>query len=231
MISAVVVGAGRGKRFRNKKKNTLKIFLKLKGKPLIFYSLLALNRHPRISEIILVTRKSYFKKIKKIIRRYNFYKVKKIVSGGKERQDSVLNGLKFVNSDSRFVLIHDAARPFLNPKLISSCLRIAQRYGSSVAAVPVKNTIKQVKDGIVERTLPREELWETQTPQVFKKELLFQAYFSKKNYIKATDDSTLVERLGKKVAVVFASYSNIKITTYEDLLLAKEIIKNIKWLK
>jgi 2-C-methyl-D-erythritol 4-phosphate cytidylyltransferase len=135
----------------------------------------------------------------------------------------VANGLKAIGPQADLILIHDAARPFITKGLVSSVIKEARKAGAAIAAVPVKATIKKVKNGsVVEKTLDRGKLWEIQTPQVFKKDLILKAY-KKFKRIPATDDAMLVERLGAKVSVVLGSYSNIKITTPEDLIIAKGI--------
>jgi 2-C-methyl-D-erythritol 4-phosphate cytidylyltransferase len=128
-----------------------------------------------------------------------------------------------VSENSDWVLIHDSARPFIDRKFITEVIMAAKKTGAAITGVPIKATIKSIKSGgLVDRTLDRSNLWEIQTPQVFKKELILKAYkeFSKRN---VTDDSSLVEKLGKKVKIVPGSYENIKITTKEDLLFAQAI--------
>jgi len=135
----------------------------------------------------------------------------------------VYNGLKKISADTDWVLIHDSARPFIDRKSITKVISTAKKTGAAILAVPVKATIKSIKaTGFVNTTLERSNLWEIQTPQVFKKELILEAY-KKYSKIKVTDDASLVERLGKKVKIVLGSQENIKITTKEDLVLAQAI--------
>ena len=150
--------------------------------------------------------------------------------GGKERSDSVYNALKAVSKDADYILIHDGIRPFITDKFIESLLKKVSRFNAVVAAVPVKPTLKFVnKNGFIKNTPPRECFWEAQTPQVFRRDLIEKAYkIARKKKITATDDSSLVERIGVKPKIVMGSYSNIKITTKEDLELAKIIIKRHK---
>jgi len=220
MLSAIIVAAGQGKRL---KAAVSKPLVKIGKIPAIAYSLSALNKHPGIDEIIVVVNVKNHQAVSRIIKDYSFKKVKSLVLGGKLRQDSVYNGLKKVNSNSDWVLIHDSARPFIDRKSITEVILAAKKTGAAILGVPVKATIKSIKSGgLVDRTLNRANLWEIQTPQVFKKELIFRAYkeYSKMN---VTDDASLVEKLGKKVKIVSGSYENIKITTKEDLLFARAI--------
>lgn len=225
MLSAIVLAAGAGKRL-----GTLvpKPLVKINKTPAIIYSLCVFNRHPDIDEIIVVLNRQNQAQVKKVIKKHSFKKIKSFVLGGRRRQDSVYNGLKEVDSGSDWVLIHDSARPFVDSKSITKVILAARKTKAAILAVPVKATIKSVNNNlIVNKTVDRSNLWEIQTPQVFKKDLIVKAYkrFSKDN---VTDDACLVEKLGKKVKVVQGSYDNIKITTKEDLLLAGAIACNIK---
>jgi 2-C-methyl-D-erythritol 4-phosphate cytidylyltransferase len=220
MVSAIIVAAGKGRRFGHK---FSKAVLKLNSRPVIAYSLAVLNAHPQIKEIIVVGNPGNIQALRNIIQQQRSAKDVQIVLGGKERRDSVANGLQAISPQADFVLVHDAARPFITKGLVSSVIKEARKAGAAIAAVPVKATIKKVKNGsVVEKTLDRGKLWEIQTPQVFKKNLILKAY-NKFKRIPATDDAMLVERLGAKVSVVLGSYSNIKITTPEDLIIAKGI--------
>jgi 2-C-methyl-D-erythritol 4-phosphate cytidylyltransferase len=166
------------------------------------------------------------------MKKYRIDKISKIVEGGRRRQDSVLKGVEALDSRTDLVLIHDAVRPFITKEMVFSVIREGQRTGAAVVGVPVKATIKEVKTQkpkrktkpIVKETLNRNNLWEIQTPQVFKKELLLKAYKRFGN-VSVTDDAMLVEKLGAKVSVVLGSYKNIKITTPEDLVIARAILK------
>ncbi|MDD5477599.1 MAG: 2-C-methyl-D-erythritol 4-phosphate cytidylyltransferase [Candidatus Omnitrophica bacterium] len=222
MVSAIILAAGRGKRLNTPVPKPL---VKIGNLPAIVYSLRALNRHLDIAEIIVVVSPGNQQAITNALKKYPFKKIKVFVLGGARRQDSVANGLKEVSVKSDWVLIHDSARPFIDRKSISKVIFAAKKTGAAILGIPVKATIKSVKAGLlVDRTVDRANLWEIQTPQVFKKELIVQAYkkYSKSN---VTDDASLVEKLGKKVQVVPGSDENIKITTSVDLLLAGEIAR------
>ena len=147
-----------------------------------------------------------------------------VVEGGQERFDSVERALAHVKPDCDYVCIHDAARPCLADEWITRVFEQAQRGGAAMLALPIAGTIKRVKSGTVEETISRANLWEAQTPQVFRRDLLLKAYASRGDF-RATDDCQLVERLGHPVTVVQGSPINLKITTQEDLRLAEQALK------
>ena len=226
MPSAIVLAAGKSSRFNKGKLS--KVILSINFKPVIYYSLFSLNKHPGISEIIVVATENNLKDIGRIINKYKINKVKKIVLGGKRRQDSVLCGLKHVNPRSEFVLIHDGARPFINRRIISSVILSAKKFNASVTGVLVKATIKKADCNFwVKETVDRESLWEIHTPQVFRKEILVKAY-QESGGLDFSDDAMLVENSGVRVKLVRGSYSNIKLTTPEDLIIAEALLKNKK---
>ncbi len=227
-VAAIVPAAGKGKRINSK---IDKPYIKLCGKPIIAHTLLRLSKNRHIYEIIVaVSRKRIDRFRQDIVKRYRIKKVKAVI-GGRKRQDSVSNALKGISKDIDYVLIHDCARPFVTDSLIESSLRAAQRFGASVVGVPVKSTLKKIgKRGCIDYTPERRYFWEAQTPQVFRKELIERAYRrAKKKKVHATDDSMLVENIRVKPKVVLGSYSNIKITTPEDLELARILLKNSKF--
>jgi 2-C-methyl-D-erythritol 4-phosphate cytidylyltransferase len=222
MLSAIILAAGKGKRLNVACPKPL---VKIGAKPAIVFSLSSFNKHSAIDEIIVVLNPLNQDKIIKVIKNHSFKKIKVFVLGGRRRQDSVYRGLQAVSSSSDWVLIHDSARPFIDHRSISKVISAAKNSGAAILAVRPKATIKSSHKGnIVSETLNRDRLWEAQTPQVFKKELLLEAYkqYSQGN---VTDDASLVEKLGKKVRIVKGDYRNIKITTAEDLLTAGLIIK------
>ena len=227
-ISAIVLAAGKGKRFSTQaKSNRAKLLAEINSQPVIIHSLKSLSSHPWIKEIILVVNAENKKQFSSKIKQYRITKISSIVNGGLRRQDSVSCGLKAVNRQADIVLIHDAARPFISRELISRVILEAKKSGAAIAGVPVKCTIKSARLSkshrvMAEETLDRSKLWEIQTPQVFKKDLILKAYH-KFIHADATDDAMLVEKLGKKVSIVMGSYRNIKITTSEDLLIGEAI--------
>jgi 2-C-methyl-D-erythritol 4-phosphate cytidylyltransferase len=225
-VSAIVLVAGKGIRFKN---DVPKPLAQIYSQPVVIYCLKTLSTHPDISDILVVVNSKNKADIINTINRYRIGKIKDIVLGGSRRQDSVSNGLRAIDARSDFVLIHDGVRPFIDKKLVSALINAAKESGAAIAGVPVKVTIKKIKNKkslVVEKTLDRNSLWEIQTPQVFKKDLFLEAYDRFGN-IDVTDDAMLVEKLGAKVKVVLGSYDNIKITTAEDLAIAEAISK--KW--
>lgn len=218
-VTAILLAAGKGVRCRSKISKPL---LKINGKPLISYSLKVLQRHPAVKNIIVVVNKSNRKAITSLIK-HSIRKVSDIILGGSQRQDSVANALRRVGKETEIVLIHDACRPFITKKIVAMALACADKNGAAIVGVPVKDTIKRVSRGLyVEDTLKRNALWQIQTPQVFRRDLILQAYV-KFGRQRVTDDAAWVEKLGKKISIVKGSYLNIKITTPEDLVLAEAI--------
>jgi 2-C-methyl-D-erythritol 4-phosphate cytidylyltransferase len=225
MLSAIIVAAGKGERL---KAALSKPLIKIGKFPVICYSLRVLNKHPQVNEIIVVANQKNRAAIFRIAKARSFKKVKAVVLGGILRQDSVYNGLKAVSAKSDWVLIHDAARPFINLPMLTKVIAAARRNSAAIVGVRPKATIKvSRRNNLVERTLNRDKLWEIQTPQVFKKGLILAAY-KKHASGKVTDDASLIEKLGKPVELVEGSYENIKITTAEDLLFAGLIAKRLK---
>lgn len=222
MLSAIILAAGQGLRL---KVAVPKPLVKIGNLPTIIYSLYTLDKHPDIDEIIVVVNAKNQRAITRLIRNYSFKKIKSFVLGGRRRQDSVYHGLKMVSGNSDWVLIHDSARPFIDCQTITKVILAAKKTGSAIVAVKPKATIKFSRRGnLVAKTLDRDALWEVQTPQVFKKELILRAY-KKHAAGKVTDDASLIEKLGGDVLIVQGSYQNIKITTGEDLLFAGLIAK------
>ena len=223
-ITAIVPAAGEGLRFKS---TIAKPLVNLDRRPILIHTLAVLSRHHLIKEIIVVFNKKDIGLLTKKIEQCKLRKIKKVVLGGVTRRQSVENGLREIDQGCDFVLIHDGVRPFIDKKIISSVIDAARKTGAALSAVPVKPTIKEVNplNLKVKITLDRSLLWEIQTPQVFRKDIILKAYsrFKDKN---ALDDASLVEKLGVDVKVVEGSYKNIKITTPEDLVFAEAIIKN-----
>ena len=223
-VAAIVPSAGTGTRMCS---GIEKPFIKLLGKELILYSLIALEKSELISEIIIPASKRSISKIERLVRREGFRKVKDVVCGGAHRAGSVKKGLLHASADIDIVLVHDCARPFLTSAMIRYSLQAAKRYGACLCAVRVKPTIKEADTkGFVKNTLKRQLLWEAQTPQAFKREMIEAAYKKlSKSYNRFTDDTALLEATGKRVKIVEGGYNNIKITTPEDIAVAEAIIK------
>lgn len=224
-VTALVPAAGMGRRMG---KAVAKQFLPLGDKPMLAHTLLVFQRASEIDEIIpILSQEDMEMCLREVIEQYHITKVKTLVVGGKERQDSVANGLQKLEKDASIVMIHDGVRPFVTNEMIRESVELAKKGESVVVGVPIKDTIKEVDDKkIVRNTLERSRLWAVQTPQTFPVKVLKRAYEeSYKRKISATDDATLVERMGGTVHVIMGSYDNIKITTPEDLILAEEILR------
>jgi len=219
---AIVPAAGKGKRLSGYLE---KPFIKICADPLLLHTLRALNASRDIQVIILVVSGKNVKKCKALVKRYAIHKVAHIVKGGSERGLSVRNGLRFVDKDAELVLVHDGARPCLDKVLITRAVNGARRYGASCVCVPIKSTVKAAKYGFISKTLKRCDLWEAQTPQVFRKDIIIEAYNRAADLRSATDDACLVEKSGYKVRVIPGDYDNLKVTTKEDLVIAEEVLK------
>ena len=222
-VVAVVAAAGKGKRMGLVDKP----FLLLEKRPLLTYALLTLENSSFVGEVVLVVEKNKISRAKELIKKYHISKVKEIVAGGKTRQDSIVLGLRKINSFSDFVLIHDGARPFLTGELIKRVILGAKRYKAVVPGLPLFDTIKKVeKFSFITSTIDRKSLWAVQTPQVFKAEIIQKAYFqAEKNHFWGTDSASLVEKIGIPVKIIKGDLYNIKITTQDDFLLAEAILK------
>lgn len=217
-IGAVIVAAGESRRMGG----VDKIFYLLNGKPLIRYCLSVMNRHPQVSEIALVVSAHSAAQAEALVSANGFHKVSAVCAGGMRRQDSALIGIERL-ADCGLIIVHDGARPFVDEALVSRGIAEALRHSAACAAVPVKDTIKSADcDNFVAQTLPRQRLWAAQTPQAFKRALLAEAH--RKTHSDVTDDASMVEALGYPVRLFMGSYSNIKVTTPEDLTLAQAII-------
>lgn len=226
--TAIVLAAGQGKRMGTK---VQKQYLEIEGKPVLYYSLHTFEQSPIIDEIILVVGENQVEYCQdEIVAKYGIRKVKKIVQGGTERYHSVWNGLQEVEDDG-YVFIHDGARPFINEEILARAYKDVQECKACVVGMPVKDTIKLAdREGFVDETPERSLMWMIQTPQVFETNLVKKAYalLMGEKDIQVTDDAMVVEQmLGCKVKLTFGSYENIKITTPEDLDIAKIFVKNL----
>lgn len=225
-VAAVIVAGGSGKRMKSAIK---KQYIKLEGREVLAHTISVFQHFKGVDEIIVVVSKEEIETVREnIVNRYGFTKVSQIVEGGAERQDSVYNGIQAAASTIEYVMIHDGARPFIKEETLEKALIATREKGATIVAVPVKDTIKVINNETmtVEATPQRETLWSVQTPQSFEKQLLLEAYeYAKTVGLQVTDDSMLVEALGRKVQVVLGEYTNIKLTTPEDLLLGESILK------
>lgn len=210
-VTAIIAAGGEGRRMGRPKQ-----FIPLAGKPMLAWSIDAFKSVPAVSEIIVAVHKDNLAKVQALD--------VKVVEGGKERQDSIANALKLAARDSDIILIHDGARPMVTVEIIRACIKAASQQGAAVVGVPVKDTLKSVgDDSLIINTVERQGLWQVQTPQAFKADIVTRAY--KEAKLKATDDSRLIEDLGLKVKMVQGLAENIKVTTEEDLRIAEALLK------
>ncbi|SEN75188.1 2-C-methyl-D-erythritol 4-phosphate cytidylyltransferase [Mesobacillus persicus] len=224
----ILPAAGQGKRMgagRNK------LFLTLENTPVLIHTLRVFEQDPECAGIILSIHKDDEETFKGLLKEYHIQKVTDLVHGGKERQDSVYNGVKAIRTDG-IVLVHDAARPFVTLDTIHQLVKAAEIDGAAIAGVPVKDTIKKAKGLLVTETIERSSLWAVQTPQAFLVSVLRKAHEkATEDQFTGTDDSSLVERLPHKVVIIEGDYDNIKLTTPEDIYFAEAIIKKRKSLR
>ncbi|WP_369547294.1 2-C-methyl-D-erythritol 4-phosphate cytidylyltransferase [Bacillus velezensis] len=219
----VIPAAGQGKRMKAGKN---KLFISLKGAPVIIHTLRVFESHAPCQKIILVINESEREDFRQLLAQFPIQTEIELVTGGAERQHSVYEGLKVIDKES-VVLVHDGARPFVTHQHIDKLVETAEEAGAAVLAVPVKDTIKRAEGSRVAETFDRSSLWAVQTPQAFRLSLLKKAHMEAENKgFLGTDDASLVERLdGYQVSIVEGSYTNIKLTTPDDLISAEAIMK------
>jgi len=230
MMKATVIipAAGSGRRMGG---SISKQYLELAGKPILAHTLTLFENHPLVEHIYLVVPESDIHYCQEqIVDHYAFKKVSRIVAGGAERQDSVCNGLDAVAQDGlaqpeRPILIHDGARPLFDCQHLSSLIEAVCDTGACTIGVPVKDTIKTVEDNTITSSPERSQLWQVQTPQGFQYQVIRHAFdrAAADNFV-ATDDASLVERLGHPVKMLEGDYRNIKVTTPEDILIAVALL-------
>ncbi len=221
----IIPAAGQGKRMgagRNK------LFLTLEEIPVLIHTLRVFEQDVECSGIILSIHRNDQESFVELLKEYRIHKVTNLVEGGKERQDSVYNGLKAIHSEG-IVLVHDAARPFVKVDTIHELVKAAEGSGAAITAVPVKDTIKRAENHLVSETIERSSLWAVQTPQAFRVSVLREAHEQAiRNHFFGTDDASLVERLSHNVVIIEGDYDNIKLTTPEDIYFAEAIINKRK---
>ena len=225
MITAVFPAAGSSVRMGKAIKN--KNFMELMGEPILVRTLKTFSKSARIKFLVIVVGADEIETVEKLLANVEGLKPYAITAGGSERQYSIANGLKLVPEESEIVLVHDAARPLVSLQTIEKVIDTAEEFGGAIAAVHEKNTIKIIDDEDFVRITPRRvHLASIQTPQGFRKDILFKAYEqAAKDDFLGTDDASLVERIGAKVKVVWGDYENIKITTPEDIKIAETFLR------
>lgn len=221
--TAIVVAGGTGSRMGCE---VPKQFIEIAGKPILAYTLNALSKCELITDIIIVTLPDYIVFCKDIVDAFGFNKVSKIVSGGDTRSRSVFNGIKEVGDDCDIIAIHDGVRPLIDPDTVSACINSANECGCAAVGVKMKDTVKVCDgDGFIEGTADREKLWMIQTPQAFKKDIIYTLHkeANEKN-LSYTDDCLLAETKGYKIKIVEGKYENIKVTTPQDIYIMKGLV-------
>jgi 2-C-methyl-D-erythritol 4-phosphate cytidylyltransferase len=225
-IGVVIPAAGVGKRMNS---TTPKQFMDLLGKPILIHTLEVFEQHEAVAEICIVTNDTSYNDVDELVQKYQLKKVTHVVIGGSERQDSVYAGICALST--KWVMVHDAVRAFLTATEVDSLIdAVDEQHPAATLAVPVKDTIKRVDEkGNVKETLLRDELWAIQTPQMFDRKLLLRAHqHAQAQVFMGTDDAMLVEALDVPVKVVQGEYTNIKITTPEDIFVGEAILTKQK---
>lgn len=219
---ALITAAGKGQRMQS---STPKQYLSLGGKPILAQTLQVFEDCSPIDGIYVIVPEEQMDMVQKeIVEKYYFKKVLKLVRGGKIRQHSVWNGLQAISGGCSIVVVHDGVRPLISSRLIARSIETAQKSGAAVVGVLARDTVKRAAPGKKIQTLPREEIWLAQTPQTFQFPLIMKAYQkAHRDDFLGTDDACLVERMGYPVTLIPGDYSNIKITTPEDLILAEAL--------
>lgn len=222
---AIILASGTGNRFGS---NLPKQFTKIEGKTILEYSIEAFEKSDLIDKIVLIIAPDYIDKARSIITSNKYKKVCKILAGGKTRKESSFIGINAISDTEANVLIHDCARPFVSQNIIASCVNALKSYNAITVGIPSTDTIIKVKDNIIEDIPNRSELIRVQTPQGFKLSLIKAAHELTKNDNSYTDDCGIIFRNKlAQIHVIEGCNQNIKITYPEDIIFAKEIIKNL----
>jgi 2-C-methyl-D-erythritol 4-phosphate cytidylyltransferase len=226
MISAIIVAAGKGTRMGPQ---IDKLFLELNGCPIVAHTWRRFEETGCIDELLLVVREGMQAAFTALAEKYRFKKSFRLVAGGKERQDSVWNGLEALSPQSEIVAIQDAARPCTSPALIAATVAAAREIGAAVAAQPVTDTIKESRDGrLIERTLDRSRLWAVQTPQTFRVEIIRRALSAvRQRGLLVTDDTAACELISQPVQLVLSTQPNPKVTRPEDLPCVEALLRSM----
>ena len=218
-VIAIIPAGGQGKRMGSE---TPKQYLPLRGRPLLWHTLRCFEESRRVCGIVLVVRPEDVDYCSsQVLEGQNFHKVRELVPGGSARWESVSAGLQRTTPEDEIVLVHDAVRPFIADQLLGRIIEATIEHGAAIAGMPVKETVKVVKEGYIVQTPERATLWSAQTPQGFRRKLLLEAYAHMPDGGAVTDDAMLVENLGHPVWIVEGDYQNVKITTPDDLIWAE----------
>ncbi|MGN0620376.1 MAG: 2-C-methyl-D-erythritol 4-phosphate cytidylyltransferase [Porcipelethomonas sp.] len=223
--SAIIVCGGQSSRMNG----VNKILLPLGDTNVIGKSMLAFENCGSVREIVVVCRPQDRDAIRLEAEKINITKLTDFADGGATRQESVINGLRKISSDTELIAVHDGARPLVKPEHIEKTIKDACVFGGAVLGVPVKDTIKVVADGLIQDTPCRSSLYITQTPQIFKRRIYFEGVdFALEHELDFTDDCQLAEAIGTKVYMTAGDYTNIKITTPEDIKIARLLLEEQK---
>ena len=221
MLNAIIVAAGDSRRM-----GFDKLFAAIAGKPVLAHTMRAFERANAVDGIIIVAREDRHDEIKTMVRDENFKKVRSIIPGGKRRQDSARAGLDHLESSARYVAVHDAARPLITAEQIERVFVQCQIHGAAALAEPINDTLKRADAGlVVTEAVDRHQLYAMQTPQIFERQLIEEAYrtvYAKDIFV--TDEVSAVERLGREVALILNDDFNFKITYPRDLPLAEFVL-------
>jgi 2-C-methyl-D-erythritol 4-phosphate cytidylyltransferase len=225
VLSAILVAAGSSRRM-----GFNKLFAEIGGAPVIAHTIRAFERCGSVSEIIVVACEDRHTEIRKIARDHNFTKLRTIIPGGERRQDSVSAGLMHLGRDAKYVTVHDAARPLITPEQIERVFEQCRIHGAAALAEPINDTLKRAdRDLVVAGSVDRHQLYAMQTPQIFERALIEDAYRTVYvQNVSVTDEVSVVERLGRKVTLVLNDDFNFKITYPRDLPLAEFVLRHRK---
>jgi 2-C-methyl-D-erythritol 4-phosphate cytidylyltransferase len=222
MLTAIIVGAGRSQRM-----GFDKLFETIAGKPVLAHTIAAFENAKSVSQIIVIAREDRHRDLEKLVRDQNWKKIQSVVAGGEHRQDSVRAGLEQLNENTRYVAVHDAARPLVTAEQIERVYQACREQGAAALAEPITDTLKRADvDRVVSESVDRHQLFAMQTPQIFARELLIEAYetVTAKNTL-VTDEVSAVEYLGRNIVLVPNEDFNFKITYPRDFLLAEFVIQ------
>ena len=221
-VSVIIACAGSFSRMNGVNKQ----LFELDGIPVAVRSMLAFDKLDEVSEIIVSARECDIDTFKQLAEKHGVTKLKAVTAGGETRQQSIFKAYAQVSKETRFVAVHDGARPLVSPECIKRCIKDASVFGGATLGVPVKDTIKVVDDGLITDTPDRRRLYITQTPQIFRKDVYVKGInFANEHELDFTDDCQLAEAVGVKVCMTKSDYRNIKITTEEDLAIAEALLK------
>ena len=222
-LALIVPAAGSGERMKSR---LPKPYMKIGGEPVLWHALSCFQKLPELTQVVIATTKEFKSETLEIAKRVFPKLAVSCVEGGSKRQDSILHALSEVGTNIEYIIVHDAVRPFANQSSIENCLKAAKKTGAAILSIPARDTIKVADENrIIQSTPDRRTVWQAQTPQIFRKQILERAYaHAKSSGYTGTDDASLVEYLGESVSIVEGSYNNFKITYPADIKYAEMLI-------